>query len=156
MSLYYHKHQFIPLDRILELYFVGCTQGCRNCHNSFLKERNEFVTRKVSVTEVLNELKDYIDVTTQVHILGGEPLEQNLDELSELLKGLKELGFRNIVLFTGKNLTQQEINEKMWLFQHCDYLKIGNYDESQLNQEGDISILGFPLASKNQKIIQIK
>ena len=156
MSLYYHKHHFIPLDRTLELYFVGCTQGCRNCHNAFLKERSESVTRVLSVKEVLDELKDYIHVTTQVHILGGEPLEQNLDELSDLLKGLKNLGFKNIVLFTGKNLTQDYIDETMWLFQHCDYLKTGNYDESQLNIEKSKSILGFSLATKNQKIIQIK
>ena len=45
----------------------------------------------------------------------------------------------------------------MFLFQYCDYVKIGNYDESQLNTEKELIPNGpdFPLASKNQTFIKI-
>ena len=65
--------------------------------------------------------------------------------------------FHDIILFTGYNLSLQDIKEKMFLFQYCDYVKIGNYDESQLNTEKALIPNGpaFPLASKNQTFIKI-
>ena len=156
-KLFYHKHQFIPTDRTLELYFTGCSIRCNNCQNYFLQERNKENTRIITVQDLISELQDYPSITKQVHILGGEPLEQNLEVLSNLLKELRKMKFQNIILFTGYNLTNQDVKEKMFLFQYCDYIKTGNYDESQLNKEKTLISDGpsFPLASKNQTFIKI-
>ena len=158
MSLYYYKHQFVPLDRTLELYFSGCTMKCEGCHNQFLQERNESNTKVVTVDDIIHEIKDYTNITSQVHIVGGEPLEQDLRELKLLLQRMKILGFHDIILFTGKTLSEEFIKENMDLFQYCDYLKIGHYDISQLNLEKTLipDAPGFPLASKNQRFIKIK
>ena len=155
--LYYHKHQFIPVDRTLELYFTGCSIKCKNCQNYFLQERNKENTRILTVEELISELKDYPFITKQVHILGGEPLEQDLVILSNLLKELRKMKFHDIILFTGYNLSLQDIKEKMFLFQYCDYVKIGNYDESQLNTEKELIPNGpdFQKKKKNQTFIKI-
>ena len=156
MSLFYYKHQFVPLDRTLELYFTGCSLKCPKCHNEFLQERNKENSREVSYEDILNELKDYRGITSQVHILGGEPLEQNLEELSLLLKGLKENGFQKIILFTGWDFPISFVKKNWFLFQHCDYIKTGHFDESQLNIEKTLlPNMPFPLASKNQSFIKV-
>ena len=157
MKLYYHKHQFVPLDKTLEIYFSGCSLRCPNCHNAFLQERTKENCKEVSSSEILEELKDYVDIATQVHILGGEPLEQDLNELSSLLKGLRELGYKNIILFTGWDFPHSFIEKNWSLFQHCDFVKTGHYDESQPNTEKTLlpDSPGFPLASKNQTFIKI-
>ena len=158
MSLYYYKHQFVPLDRTLELYFSGCTMKCEGCHNQFLQERNESNTRIVTVDDIIHEINDYTKIASQVHIVGGEPLEQDLRELKLLLQRMKIIGFHDIILFTGKTLSEEFINENMDLFQYCDYLKIGHYDNTQLNIEKSLipDAPAFPLASKNQRFIKIK
>lgn len=157
MKLYYHKHQFVPLDRTLEIYFTGCSLRCPNCHNSFLQERTKENCREVSSEEILEELKDYVEITTQVHIVGGEPLEQDLKELSSFLEGLRKLGYKNIILFTGWDFPYSFIEKNWSLFQHCDFVKTGHYDENNLNLEKTLlpDSPGFPLASLNQSFIRI-
>jgi organic radical activating enzyme len=158
MSLFYHKHQFVPLDRTLELYFTGCSLKCPNCHNAFLQERTKENSRELSVGEIIEELRDYVGVCSQVHILGGEPMEQNLNEMSELLKALREeLGFTSIILFTGWDFPYSFVEKNWFLFQYCDYIKIGHYDENQKNDEKELipNSPAFPLASKNQSFIRV-
>ena len=157
MKLFYHKHQFVPLDRTLEIYFTGCSLRCSGCHNSFLQERTSENTRELSVEEILEELKDYISITSQVHILGGEPLEQDHRTLSSFLKGLREMGFTNIILFTGWDFPQSYVEKERELFQYCDYIKIGHYDENKLNKERTLATNSpnIPLASKNQTFLKV-
>lgn len=157
MKLFYHKHQFVPLDRTLEIYFTGCSLRCSGCHNSFLQERTSENTRELSVGEILEELKDYISISSQVHILGGEPLEQDHRALSSFLKGLREIGFSNIILFTGWDFPHSYIEKEWELFQYCDYIKVGHYDENQLNKERtlDTNSPNIPLASKNQTFLKV-
>ena len=157
MKLFYHKHQFVPLDRTLEIYFTGCSLRCPGCHNSFLQERTSENSRELSVGEILEELKDYVSISSQVHILGGEPLEQDQRALSLFLKGLREMGFTNIILFTGWDFPQSYVEKEWELFKHCDYIKTGHYDENNLNHTKTLIPDGpsFPLASKNQTFIKV-
>jgi organic radical activating enzyme len=108
--------------------------------------------------EILQELKDYVGFTSQIHILGGEPLEQNFNELSSFLKGLREMGFTNIILFTGWDFPYSYVEKNWELFQHCDYIKIGHYDSSQPNTSKALipDAPPFALASKNQTFIKVK
>lgn len=157
MSLYYYKHQFVPSDRTLELYFTGCSLKCPNCQNEFLQERKDDNTREVSFKDILKELEDYKGITKQVHILGGEPLEQNLEELGLLLKGLKEdLELPNIIFFTGWDLPSSFIKSHKFLFQHCSFIKTGHYDENQKNRDKTLLPgMPFPLATTNQSFVKV-
>lgn len=158
MSLYYHKHQFIPLDRTLELYFTGCSLKCPNCHNEFLQERTKENSKELSSKEILSELKDYKGICSQIHILGGEPLEQDLKELSTLLRELKEnLGNFELILFTGWDFPYSFVEKNWFLFKYCDYIKVGHYDENQKNIDKTLipDAPAFALASKNQKFIKV-
>ena len=114
-KLFYHKHQFVPKDRTLELYFTGCSIKCKNCQNYFLQERNEENTRIISVQELISELQDYPSITRQVHILGGEPLEQNLEvEVNVKLFKKDELGkkeYRGILKSFNKDEIVLETEE---------------------------------------------
>ena len=156
MKLHFYKHQFVPLDRTLELYFTGCSLKCVGCHNAFLQERTSKNTRILTPEEIIDELRDYPSIASSVHIVGGEPLEQDMNALSSLLKQMRELGFQNIILFTGWDFPQSFVDKHWELFKHCDYIKTGHYDENNLNT--DKSILPdapFSLASKNQRFIKI-
>lgn len=157
MKLYYYKHQFVPLDRTLELYFSGCSLRCSGCHNSFLQERTSKNTREISVGDILCEIEDYVSIASQVHILGGEPLEQDHKALSLFLEELKKKGFKNIILFTGWDFPQSYLEKEWDLFKHCDYVKTGHYDENQLNTSKTLipDSPTFPLASKNQTFIKV-
>ena len=157
MSLFYYKHQFVPSDRILELYFTGCSIRCNKCQNKFLQERTKDNTKIVTVDDILSELIDYTTVATQLHIVGGEPLEQDRREMSELLKKLRDMKYKNIVFFTGYNLKKREILELKDILQYCDYLKIGSYDSTQINTTLTMDTYNlFPLATKNQRVIRIR
>ena len=155
MSLYYYKHEFVPNDMILELYFTGCSIRCKNCQNWFLQERTIDNTREVEAEDILREVSDYVEISTQVHILGGEPLEQDKNDLISLLSGLKRMGFKNVVFFTGRRIDKDYIKENFDLFKYCDYVKGGEYDET-LKEENGIQTELFPLATRNQYLIKVK
>lgn len=154
--LYYFKHQFVPVDRILEIYFVGCHNNCKGCHNCQLQDRNFKSTRIITPTEILMEVIVYKNIAKQVHILGGEPLEQPTQSIIEFTDLLKSSGFKNITLFTGSKIEESDITRSNPIFRNVDYVKIGRYDETQLNTKKiKDKYLGITLASLNQKVITL-
>ena len=156
--LAYGKHQFVACDRTLEIYFVGCSNNCSGCQNYFLKERkNNPMCEWVSPEEILERLLDYADIAKQVHILGGEPLEQNLDAINKLCKLLKEVGFHDIILFTGLKIDPEQILKTKIPFEYVDYVKTGPYDPTQPNTDKvKDELTGIILATTNQKIYKVK
>jgi hypothetical protein len=70
---------------------------------------------------------------------------------------LREIGFKNIILFTGWDFPQSYVEKEWELFQHCDYIKVGHYDENQLNKERTLvtNSPNIPLASKNQTFLKV-
>lgn len=152
--LRYYKHQFVPFDRTLELYFVGCSHRCPGCQNEFLQDPDFEETRDVDAVEIVRELLEYVPIAKQVHILGGEPLEQDRTALVELLFLLKETGFKNIVLFTGTTLDPEKVTKEDELFRYVDFVKYGSYDASLPNyKKTPDEKTGIVLATTNQKII---
>ena len=155
--LAFHRTQFVPVDRTLEIYFTGCNFACPDCQNFEIQTRTPSNTLFLSPESLIEKLSDYKGVTKQVHILGGEPLLQNHDALISLFQLLKKNKFKNIILFTGFEISETEINKKNPLFKYVDYVKTGLYDKTQLNisKEADAQT-GIVLASTNQKIIKVK
>lgn len=153
--LAFYKHQFVSVDRTLELYFSGCSRKCPGCQNEELQTIKPG-TVYYSPLGILDTLLDYVEVANQVHILGGEPMEQPRDPMVELLRLLKVYGFKNIVLFTGYDIPENRINRDAPIFKYIDFLKTGAYDETNLNTEKvKEPVLGLVLASNNQKVYKL-
>lgn len=150
-----YKHQFISVDRTLELYFSGCSRKCPGCHNEELQTITPG-TVYYSPFGIVESLLDYIGIAKQVHILGGEPLEQPREPMIEMCRLLKVYGFKNIVLFTGYDIPENRITKETPVFKYIDFLKTGAYDENNLNAEKKKEpVLGLVLASNNQKVYKL-
>ena len=81
-------------------------------------------------------------------LLGGEPLEQDLDRLCDLIKHLRTYG-KPIVLFTRFELV--EVPDKVK--SGCDYIKTGKYDQTKLvPKEYGIEWYGIKLQTTNQRV----
>lgn len=156
--LYYWKHQFVTVDRTLELYFQGCDIRCSNCQNQILWDQDSEHFK--SIDSILNELKDYAPIAKSIHILGGEPLCQNFRAMTDLLKALKETFPKSpIYFFTGNDMTEDDVhNFRLYpQFQYVDAVKVGSYREDCLNISKSIDpVLGIALASTNQRGIRIR
>lgn len=155
-TLAYHKHQFSSVDRTLELYFAGCHHNCPDCQNKELQVQSIETCKWTTPISVCAELFDYVGIAKQVHILGGEPLEQPVNAINELTFLLKEMGFKNIILFTGSIIPKEFITKSNKVFEHVDYVKTGPYDKTNPNIEKiPDTETGIILASTNQKIYKV-
>jgi organic radical activating enzyme len=131
----------------LEIYFQGCSGACPGCHNPELKDRQG--GREVSWTRIYDECAEYRGIVKQLHIVGGEPEEQDREEMKKLLSEFKYQEWRQpIVYFTGKTL--EELDE----IPPADYIKTGPYDSGL--PESKPTVLGFRLASSNQKLVKLR
>lgn len=123
------------------LWFSGCSMNCPNCHNPELqnKDRGEEYNVKTILFAICNECtKQNLDT---VVLLGGEPLEQEFEDLSMLLNKLRIYGYK-VWLYTGWEF--ENIPESIKDSLHT--IKCGPYiDELRCD--------GFP-ASTNQRIFR--
>lgn len=150
-----YKHQFVSVDRTLELYFSGCSRKCPGCQNEELQTIKP-ETVYYSPFGIVESLRDYVGIANQVHIVGGEPLEQPRKSFIEMCQLLKAYGFKNIVLFTGYDIPENRITHETPVFKYIDFLKTGAYDETNLNTEKKKEpVLGLVLASNNQKVYKL-
>lgn len=156
-KLAFYKHQFVTKDRTLELYFAGCHHNCVNCQNKFLQVQSAETCKWITPTELCIQLIDYVNIAKQIHIVGGEPLEQSNSALSELCLLLKNMGFKcPIILFTGNDLDPNYINKSHPVFKNVDYVKYGHYEPTLPNTEKiKDELTGIELATTNQKIIKV-
>jgi len=81
--------------------------------------------------------------------MGGEPLDQPLEELYDMLKNLNTLN-KKIWLFTRFELN--EVPE--CIKEQCDYIKTGRYNE-KLKTNNYIKY-GVKLATSNQQIYKVR
>jgi anaerobic ribonucleoside-triphosphate reductase activating protein len=123
------------------IWFSGCSMGCHNCHNPELqsKDRGESYDTRTVLFAVCGECeKQNIDT---IVLLGGEPLEQELEDLMMLLNKLHIYGYK-IWLYTGwefENIPNQ-IKDKL----HT--IKCGRYMD-------ELKCDGFP-SSTNQRVFR--
>lgn len=121
------------------IWFAGCNFHCNECQNPQLWDRKfggEWSTSDLYNTIIFNCYK--FNYNTVV-FLGGEPLQQDKQELLSLCQLLHEKGI-NIWIYTGYELEQ--IDKEILECVHT--IKCGMY-KSELRQDG------FP-ASSNQKV----
>ena len=133
-----------------DIYIAGCSGSpkCLGCHNpeswDFNIGRN---FDEVYFLEIKNKIDEFDIMIDNIMIFGGEPLDQDHDELINLLKSLSKLN-KKIWLFTRYDLQDVPSNISVYL----DYIKTGRYIE-ELKIDSNIQH-GINLATSNQKIFK--
>lgn len=132
------------------LFVCGCTHNCYNCFN---KDYQDFTYGSEFTQEKIDEIINYInlDEVSGLSILGGEPLQQNYDDMLDFVKQVRKSTTKSIWIYSG--YTYEEIKQdskKMEIISYCDVLVDGRYMENLKNLR-----LKFR-GSENQRIIDIQ
>jgi anaerobic ribonucleoside-triphosphate reductase activating protein len=135
--------QYNAAHRALEVYTVGCTIGCKNCHNP---ELQDFRKEVPNIDYVTLGKKASSGIVDKLWILGGEPMQQNIGDLLELIFFGKEYGLE-VWLFTSYEFNEIDYEIRT----RCDYIKCGPYIESLPSYVRR----GITLASFNQYIRKV-
>ena len=121
------------------IWFSGCNFKCKNCYNDILWDKNKgHIYDGEFIADVVCNMCNQLGVQSVV-LLGGEPLQQDRQELLLICKRFYEAHLK-IWLYTGYELN--EIPDE--ILQYVSMVKCGRYID-ELKQDG------FP-ASSNQKI----
>lgn len=138
--------QYSLKDYCLEIYVSGCKGHCGTqdiCQNGELWSFDLGEPYKNWYEKISHKLQQKTMVK-KCWILGGEPLDQNIDELIDLLKFIKSF---NIELWLWTSFSLEEIPAK--IKELCDFIKTGKFIP---NQKYYLSEYNIELASPNQKI----
>ena len=85
-------------NKRIGIWTVGCPHKCYHCSNPELWASDE--SKNIAVSDLISKLYDYKNKAGGVTITGGDPFFQ-AEELYELLKGLRKIGFKDILVYTG-------------------------------------------------------
>lgn len=126
------------------IYFAGCKHHCPGCHNP---ESWDFAGGvEKSVDDIFSEIeKNGFNVT----LTGGDPLYQDIDELTALAKKIKDAGL-DLWVYTG--FTIEEVFElKIYdkFLQYVDVVVDGPFEIK--NRDTSLMFRG----SSNQRILQL-
>lgn len=136
----------------LVLFFCGCSHGCPQCQNAHLQTTKDYTPMSVQdIMTVVLEQKDYIDGVT---LSGGEPFEQDLYLLSELVDKLHENDI-NIWCYTGytiqslldKRIGKPTYNHLLSILSKLNMLVDGLFIEELLDETN------VPRGSTNQNLL---
>jgi len=137
----------------LDIYVAGCNGNphCHQCHNPESWDFNQgHIYNKAYFNQHIKEkIKSFDLMVNNIMIFGGEPNDNDHDELLHMLMDLKSLG-KKIWLFTRYSINDVPEFE----YTLCDYIKTGKY-ESRLITNDNIQY-GIKLASSNQTIYKME
>jgi anaerobic ribonucleoside-triphosphate reductase activating protein len=126
------------------IWFAGCTHKCPGCQNKALWDFNNgqnFTPQKLHDLIIKETQKTKIHTVT---LLGGEPLQQNLNELHELCISLFKSNI-DVWIYTGYDFDYaKSLLYPVLPFIHT--IKCGRYIEELKAEEGT-----FPITT-NQKV----
>lgn len=133
------------------LFVIGCTHKCKGCFN---QELQDFNAGEEWTKEDEDKFISYVknDNVVGVNILGGEPMQQVMDNcLSDLLKRIKEETGKNIWLWSGYLLEEiLEDEKRKSILENVDILVDGRFDIEKRNI--NLKYRG----SENQRVIDVK
>ena len=133
------------------LFVTGCTHDCKGCFN---KELQDFGAGDVWTQEDEDNFVSYVknDNVVGVNILGGEPMQQVMDDcLPNLLKRVKEETGKSIWLWSGYLLEQiLEDEKRRKILEYVDVLVDGRFEIDKRNI--NLKYRG----SENQRVIDVK
>ena len=140
--------QYTLKHKAFEIYVAGCNGSphCKGCHNPESWDFNRGDEMDGNYLLLLeNKIKSFDKLIDNIMIFGGEPLDQDIASLINLLQWLHQFN-KKIWIFTRYNLNEIPQAVKNC----CDYLKCGRYDP-QLCTTDNIQY-GIALATSNQNI----
>lgn len=131
------------------VFFSGCTHDCFNCFN---KEYQDFDFGEEFTQKQIDEVIYYLskDEVSGLTILGGEPLQQNYEDMINFLIQVRKATQKSIWIYSG--YTYEEIlncEKKTKIISYCNVLVDGRYEDNLKNLR-----LKFR-GSTNQRIIDI-
>ena len=118
---------------------IGCSRGCRGCHNEHLKNDVEIV--KEDVKELVEQVKG--NLFNQGIILGGLEWTEQVEEMQALIIACQVAGLE-VMVYTG--MTEEQFKELEVVGEF--WVKYGSYQEGSQPHE----MFGVKLASSNQII----
>ena len=132
------------------LFVSGCTHNCKGCFNKDYQDFN-YGKEWTSITETLFLCYAKDPKVKGINILGGEPLQQTMDNsLADLLAKIKENTNKPIWLWTGYKLEDVINNTKvMNILQYVDVLIDGKFEEDKK----DLNLMYR--GSANQRVINL-
>ncbi|MCP4341328.1 MAG: 4Fe-4S cluster-binding domain-containing protein [Desulfobulbaceae bacterium] len=134
-------------QKALEIYLMGCkAPHCPGCHNEGLWDFERGVDIFGPITNSIT-IKAQSEMVEHLWIMGGEPLDQDIDELCEFLGMLKWYVGKPIWLWTRYD------NIPKSLMDIVTFVKTGKYVEDKPSYVDER--FGISLGSSNQRIIQI-
>lgn len=136
-------------DNSYSIFVSGCSgepkcEGCFNPENWDFNVGRNWITYTDKIKKDLTEFKVLIK---RIIIVGGEPLDQDILMLRQMLTFLKQFKIP-IFLFTRYSLNEVPTIIK----EYCDFIKCGAYIPS-LTCDSNIQ-QGIKLATSNQKIYE--
>lgn len=140
--------QYTLKHKAFEIYVAGCkgSPHCKGCHNPESWDFGNGETLDDNyLSTIQTKIKSFDAMINNIMIFGGEPLDQNMSELIDLLDYLKQFN-KKIWIFTRYDLNEVPLIIK----DRCDYLKCGRY-EPQKCTDSNIQY-GIKLATSNQHI----
>lgn len=145
--------QFSLPTHSYEIYVAGCKPPhCPECHNpeswDFDPSGGTDAFDDTLWNNIMNDCS--CSMAQRIWILGGEPLDQDHEELKELLKRIRELpSIQETWLFTGYEIADVPVD----LYPYLDYIKTGRYEKGRPKQTNLRHLpTKIELASDNQLI----
>ncbi len=122
-----------------DIFFKGCkAPHCQGCHNDELKT---FCEPDKSLDDIISALKMYNGQFQVVTLMGGEPLDQNLDSIKTLLIELRTQ-FPQVKLSVFTKYQLEQVDREILAL--LNYVKCGRYCQDLKTPFGSF------LASQNQ------
>jgi anaerobic ribonucleoside-triphosphate reductase activating protein len=141
----------------IEIYLSGCSGEdgihCVGCHNPQTWDFDEGEYWKTILPYILKLITDHDCMVDNIMIMGGEPMDNNIEELISFITLLK-LNIttnKNIWVFTRKKL--ENIDQR--ILKIINYIKCGQYDVNQLSDDNVHTKYKIKLASRNQYIVHL-
>lgn len=140
--------QYTLKHKAFEIYVAGCNGSphCKGCHNpeSWDFNRGDKLDEQW-VLQTEQKIQSFDKMIDNIMIFGGEPLDQKIVELIDLLMWLSRFG-KKIWLFTRYEIDEVSLVVK----NYCDYIKCGRYDPDYITSSNNQ--YGITLATSNQHI----
>lgn len=133
--------------KYLEIFLSGCKDNkkCKGtCHNSMIRDFSFGTDWKEQIVKLNDKIIDNLDMIDILVITGGEPLDQDLEELKLFIKHLSKYGI-SLCLFTSYQFDMVDNDIK----QMVDMIKCGEYNEEF---KGVKDVKYFKLNSTNQEL----
>lgn len=141
-----------------EVYLSGCKGYCKGCHSPHTHDFN--VGRDLNDRLVLSSLIEDIKMrydrgeVDNIVIIGGEPLDQPLNELLDFIDRLND-SFPKCEIWLYTHFDESEVRTRFSsIIDNVDYIKCGRYDESLRSSDYRDPLTGIALATSNQYFIK--